>query len=55
MKCSECNSELLLDHVKESDHVKDYWYTCINPKCKRKGIAFRPSGEEAESEIKPAK
>lgn len=52
VKCKECNKELLLDHVEEKGNNKVYWYTCVNPKCSKKGIAFSPSCGEIDAKIK---
>lgn len=51
LKCMECKHELLLDHVVEKEDKKYYWYTCVNPKCSRKGIAFSPTQGETEAKI----
>lgn len=55
MKCPKCGQELLLDHVVKTETRKDYWYTCINPRCDQCGKAFSPSGGESEAMIKTAK
>lgn len=54
VKCPKCNQELLLDHVVEHGGRKDYWYTCINKRCKNYLKGFSPSGGEKESMIKAA-
>ncbi len=55
MQCPDCGHEILLDHVDRTENREDYWYTCINPRCKRHGIAFQPTGSETKSEIKTGK
>lgn len=51
-QCSECKSEMLLDHVSEKDGEKTFFYSCVNPKCKEFGKAYTPTGKETESTIK---
>lgn len=50
--CSECKREMLLDHVKDIDGVKTFYYACINPKCRERGKAYSATGKETESLIK---
>lgn len=52
MECPKCGRELLLDHVKEKDGVKEFYYACINKGCSERGKAFKPTGEIAKSTIK---
>lgn len=51
-RCSECNSEMLLDKISRKDGVETFFYACVNPECKECGIAYSPTGEETESTIK---
>ena len=50
--CSECKSEMLLDHVSEKDGAKTYYYSCVNPGCKERGKAYTATGNESQSTIK---
>lgn len=52
MKCQKCGSELLLDHVVEKGDTKEYYYSCVNPRCGERGKAFKPTGETRESTIR---
>lgn len=54
MNCPKCSHELLLDHVTEKSGIKEFFYTCINPRCSEKGKAFKPTGETTKSTIKTA-
>ena len=51
-KCSECGSEMLLDHVEEKDGISTFWYACVNPQCTERGKAYSATGKETESTIK---
>jgi len=51
-RCSECKSEMLLDHVNEKDGVRTFYYVCVNPSCKEKGKAYSATGTESESQIR---
>lgn len=51
-QCSECKSDMLLDHVSEKNGIKTMFYACVNPKCKERGKAYTATGNETESTIK---
>lgn len=51
-QCSECKSEMMLDHVKVKDGKTTMYYACVNPNCTQQGKAFTPTGKESESQIK---
>lgn len=49
MNCPKCNSELVIDHVKDNK----YFYTCLNRNCPNYKIAFNPATDEIKkAEIK---
>lgn len=51
-RCSECGSEMIIDHVSITDNIKQFYYVCVNPNCTEKGKAYTPTGSESESRVK---
>lgn len=53
MKCPNCGKDLFLDHVSEVNNKTELYHVCMNMKCSRYRKAFKSTGEEMESHIKP--
>ena len=51
-QCSECKSEMILDHVTNKEDSTVYYYTCVNPNCRKFGEAYTATGTETKAEIK---
>ena len=51
-RCSECGSEMILDHVTITNNITQFYYTCVNPRCTERGKAYTPSGVESEAKVK---
>lgn len=51
-RCSACNGEMFLDHVRIGKETILY-YACMNPSCREHGKAYSLLGKEEQSLIKP--
>ncbi len=52
-RCSACNGEMFLDHVRTQGKETILYYSCMNPSCREHGKAYSLLGEEEQSQIKP--
>ena len=48
MKCSLCNTEMIVDHSEEKGDTEVFYYKCPNPQCANFGYKEAENKQEVE-------